>query len=359
VFSAQVSYVRQFNDFVDATDDYYGAATVGDDEYANVNKAIVDLARITEQATPVTFTLYNISNNQATFAEQKYLGINLNLMPDYYTKSDLQYALIGKNWIDTTYNFENVRLNTNTNYQDSTSTSDVFSYSNATYRSYIDSITNSDSSFLEARPVLTDTTTTTSESYSYILNYSRRPIDILLINSSSDRRYIQTSKNLDITNIIVNFNSNYIFLAPNKGVQDQKFIFDSLETALTASFGLYDTVHPTDDYYGAANIDDDEYAQFNKTSSDTYSVVDYPRYTTSIQKSELLTNFEQKILNTAKNIVDTAYISESLTYYKYASAGLLIDQTLTSNSGTINNQNYFASTYVEPGYAGTNRTIGS
>jgi hypothetical protein len=164
---------------------------------------------------------------------------------------------------------------------------------------------------------------------------------------------------LDNTNNIVNSNSDSIYLAPNKGIQEQKFVFDFLQTVLNTSFGLYDTVHPTDDYYGAANIDDDEYAQFNKTSSDNYSVIDYPRYTTTIQKTDLFSTSEQKILNTAKNTLDTPHISESLTYYKYASAGLLIDQTLTSNSGTINNQNYFASTYVAPGYAGTNRTIGS
>jgi len=356
VFSTQVSYIREFSDLLDATDDYYGAATVGDDEYASVNKTIVDLAHIAEQATPVNFTLYNNNSDQASSTEQKYLQININSIADYYTKSDLQYSLIGKNWIDTTYNFENVQLNIGTNYSDSISTSDVFSYSNGTYRDYIDSITNSDDLVLEARPVLVDTTNT-SETHNIF--FLRKPIDILQINSSSDRRYIQIGKNLDNTNNIAYLNSNSIYLAPNKGVQDQNFVFDFLQTSLTASFGLYDTIHPTDDYYGAANIDDDEYAQFNKTSSDNYSVVDYPRYTTTIQKTELLTNFEQKILTTAKNSLDTATISENLTYYKYAGAGLFIDQTLTSDSGTVNNQNYFASTYVAPGYAGTNRTIGS
>ena len=358
IVNTQTDYVRNFTDLLDATDDYYGAATVGDDEYVSFNKTVIDLISIAEETTPVTFTVYTSNDDQANSAEQKYLQVNLNTDIDYYTKSDLQYSLVDKNLADTDYIFEAVNASTSTNYSDSVTTFDDFSYSSAAYIDYIDSVINSDERLLESRPVLTDTTTA-SEVYSYFLVYIRQPIDILAINSSSDRRYVQVNKDLDNTNNIAYLNSNNLYLQPNKGIQDQKFVFDSLETALTASFGLYDTIHPTDDYYGAANIDDDEYAQFNKTSSDNYSVVDYPVYTTAIQKSELLSNFEQKTFNTAKNSLDTATISENLTYYKYAGAGLFIDQTLTSDSGTINNQNYFASTYVEPGYAGTNRTIGS
>jgi hypothetical protein len=47
-----------------------------------------------------------------------------------------------------------------------------------------------------------------------------------------------------------------------------------------------------------------------------------------------------------------------LTFLK-SSGYIFTDSIHSTDSGTINNQNYFASSYVTPGYAGTNVTFGT
>jgi hypothetical protein len=65
---------------------------------------------------------------------------------------------------------------------------------------------------------------------------------------------------------------------------------------------------------------------------------------------ESISNSPQKVLSSESNALE-----ELLT--DLFTLRILEDENQASDSGLINNQNYFAEAYVEPGYVGTNRTI--
>jgi len=60
--------------------------------------------------------------------------------------------------------------------------------------------------------------------------------------------------------------------------------------------------------------------------------------------------------NTKRTFTDQVTISEIINYLKYIDKKFT-DTIITSGSGTTNRQDYFATDYVQPGYAGTNTTF--
>lgn len=69
---------------------------------------------------------------------------------------------------------------------------------------------------------------------------------------------------------------------------------------------------------------------------------------TEFTKSDLITN-----ITTTKNILENIVSVDLINIFKYTQRIFLESKQFT-DSGFINNQNYFAEAYVEPGYVGTN-----
>jgi len=70
----------------------------------------------------------------------------------------------------------------------------------------------------------------------------------------------------------------------------------------------------------------------------------------------LVTEFvQQDVLQKApgKNLSSQSTTSDVLTFFKFGNR-LFSEIATTNDGGVINNQGYFAESYVEPGYAGTN-----
>jgi len=362
-FNTVVDFIRSFQDFVDVTDDYYAQSNIDDDQYADFIKTITDIVTIGEavDVLPITFTLYTPQQESFTSSDESSLFVSK--YPSTETVSNYKefYLEFDKYTTDILYNYSLPKAFVSTVMNDSTiTTSDDIAFSTVTYLDYLRELLSIDDEgvTLETRTVQADSISFSDVS-SYIMVYRRALIEIMAFNSGIEKRYIQVNKDLDNTNNYVYLTNNDVrYSKPGKGVADQSFIFEDFVTSLTSSFGLYDTVRPTDDYYGASNIDDDQYATFNKTAADSFTKSERFIYSALLEKRETVNKAEEIKLNIGKNLLETLHFTETFTYDKYA-VTLFSDQILKSDSGTINNQNYFASTYVEPGYAGTNRTIGS
>jgi hypothetical protein len=181
-----------------------------------------------------------------------------------------------------------------------------------------------------------------------------------------------------------------------KPLTDSYSSSDLLTRSVNFIRSFQDLVDATDDYYGAATVGDDEYASFNKNVSDILTKLDIVRFSVSTILQDILHNFDtskytftkpftETTLNTetatkttntlqldvtglynrdlAKftpqpNKFDSIVFTDILTYLK-STANLFTDSIHLTDSGTINNQNYFASSYVTPGYAGTNVNFGT
>jgi len=459
LLTKQVNYQRTLLDTVDATDDYYGAATVGDDEYFSFNKGLVETVLTTEStyfsnSNQLTDTATNSSTSYYTFTKPN----SEQVVNSEQIRKQSNILLLDVNITSETkyFNASLVKLDTAT-------TGEIFSRTADYTRSFSDISIIADTAKLTNQLRKQDTVTISSaDVFSSLVNYVKNYLDTS-----------NTSENL--SKVIGKFLTDVGQTAETKYLQFQKYLTDSVsknDTITTATNYLrsfQDMVDATDDYYGAATVGDDEYAQFNKvvvdsiitsetryvyatkilsdqftsvdskaaavakTLADTLSItaVDYItrgpskglQDTTTINETkifgigkylvDLTYTSENKYFNVAKYLADIASTSEQLTRAvnkalldsttsipesasfvvgKYSadtinkadtqqssiqpkqfdtvhfmdvltflkSGGYIFTDSIHStDSGTINNQNYFASSYVTPGYAGTNVTFGT
>jgi len=118
---------------------------------------------------------------------------------------------------------------------------------------------------------------------------------------------------------------------------------------------LTDLVDATDDFYGLANVDDDQTARIDKV------VIDYGTLTESFSRiaafirsfTDIATISETFGKSISKILSDQINRSEIVTklYSKVSTETVSSSQTLS-----INIQSYFQSDYVTVGYAGQNYT---
>jgi hypothetical protein len=337
----RTNFIRNITDYVDATDDYYGLANIDDDQYARVNKGIVDTISLAEKVTPVSFTFYNPLAESYTTNQELRIFVRKFPSVDIANIDNIEYTSIKVNKRannEIFYNYDASTRYANRVLQDAIS----FSFSDSTIvtravaQRFLETLKTTNTNIkLNPKKVIRDTKTV-FDFYFYRVTYGRELLEILSINSSSDKKYIRVGKS----------------------IKDIPRISESIQRVLAIYFKLYDTVHLTDDYYGLANVDDDQYARVNKKFNDSYTARDYLKYSGSVKFTDIFNKTDRVALKVRLPRVDSTQFAETFVYSKYSRIDrVFTDQILKSNSGLINNQNYFADKYVAPGYAGTNRTI--
>ena len=156
------------------------------------------------------------------------------------------------------------------------------------------------------------------------------------------------------------------------GIVDQATTSEQLIYERT--YNLSDIVYMSDDVLGAANIDDDEYAQVGKSLLELVSSSDYVTTQTTFLRSfdEVGSSSDQIVFGYGKSITEVSTTSEvigmgvstvlsdtsttSETYSNSPNKGVA-DTTTMSEYRWANNQSYLNSTYTAAGYVGTNYTI--
>ena len=185
----------------------------------------------------------------------------------------------------------------------------------------------------------------------------------------ADQIAFSASKALSSTTSIGN---EVISFVPIKGIEDLATVSEQITYNFT--YNLSDVVQTTDDFYGNANIDDDQTAQVGKGLLDTSTLSDLFSSATSYNRSvdeSVATNDVNSFLN-AKSIVETVTsieniavsASKSLSEIAIASdtylqtfTKALSETTTFSEYRWANKQDYLSSTYVQTGFVGSNYTI--
>lgn len=167
--------------------------------------------------------------------------------------------------------------------------------------------------------------------------------------------YLAETFNIAINKpLISNFTSlDQPTLTTTKVFSDLVFSTDSFSTTVDFKRTFLDSIAATDDFLGEANIDDDQIIRVDKKINDL-----------SISSDTVLNNIATIYLDNFAS-TDTTYktpgkvaeeviaTSDVFTFLKFINQ-LYYEVITSSDSGFINNQSYFAGTYVEPGYVGTN-----
>jgi hypothetical protein len=156
------------------------------------------------------------------------------------------------------------------------------------------------------------------------------------------------------------------------------FKYENLSTQDVISFvsgfnrNIYEVVNPTDDFLGAANIDDDQYASIGKflvdisSSSDVFKVDLSTRLNDSFTKTDSIRLEPNKVQN------DTVTRSEMMAFsggkilndltihsdvLQVNLSKQMLDTSSLTESVKLNIQNYFSQIYVVSDYVGTTYLI--
>jgi hypothetical protein len=163
-----------------------------------------------------------------------------------------------------------------------------------------------------------------------------------------------------------------ISFVPIKGIEDLATVSEQITYDFT--YNLSDVVQTTDDFYGNANIDDDQTAQVGKGLLDesvlSDSVTSTTLYNRSVDESiatndvnsflsaksivETVTSIENIAVNASKSLSEIAIASDT---YLQAFTKSLSETATFSEYRWANKQDYLSSTYVQTGFVGSNYTI--
>ena len=414
-FSYLTSFIRNFNEFVDATDDVYGSANLDDDQYALFGKTVHTLYQ-TPDTVQKSASKYLFTQNTST--DTKYAKA-IKYLPDFVNVAVLNTLRPNKRPVSIATTNSSKQLTTNKSVFSTSAAQDqlldyVATKGVATTVSPLDAVQQI---FVNYNLI---TALSNTDNLVSLWSANRAVTSQLF---SADVSYIDAQKTLS---------TNFTALAQHSGnlskllSTSNQQTYDLLSTQVSYVRQLQDYVYSTDDVYGASNIDDDQYADFNKNiinvlltnsllnvsasklvSSDIAAAQTFEKLLDTFQQSNtvletLLFSQANKLTFSESNTVESAAISSSviyntntnavfealvtqadktlnstslpeesisgssgkflsnlfgsldtLVYFKFLDR-FFFTETTVSTDGFANTQNYFAEAYVEPGYVGTN-----
>lgn len=307
---------------------------------------LIDKVLVSDIANEVLISPVELANNLAI---NDILNYNLNrIINENLNLSDIKYFSVNKYFIEST------QL-TDINYKQFNKITFENIYLTDTLRLLIQKInveyvnTNDFVVFLNNKGI-TDTTQLNDLKY---LILSKQVQETFLTNDFQSKDIqIRLVDTVSIADIITTTLLEVIPLS----AQESSIITDiiSLQNIFNRSFS--DMIYPTDDVYGEATIDDEQYVTFNKNLieilqyQDVFSsIVNYNR---NISDSTTLSEILNKIISTVivenTNITETILIS--VDYQRSISDNLLINETLQNSVSKIIQDNFNLSDFYSSSY---------
>lgn len=306
VLVSTLLYSRFFSDSIDATDDFYGLANVDDDQIAAFSKVLA--------------TSTNLSNSDDFTTQSNFIRIFTGTDNSYIT--DILTKNLSNQYLDSALASEITNKEIDSSILISLSSNDQ------QYKSYIKSLleifNTADNNSIVVNKVLLNTTNNISEtaivSFNKVLFDSILSQDLLQLNIVKSlgteniysleestklfQKQLETSLTqvadnqidkhnqkllLDVFSLadlhltsVNKFILNTLYTADaqtrliEKILVDQISIQDLVDFAKERTDYYYDQAQATDDFYGLANIDDDQIATFNKVlASPVSGITDY------------------------------------------------------------------------------------
>jgi hypothetical protein len=393
LFSRTVVFNRLVLDIVDATDDFLGLANIDDDQIASVGKKLIDYTANFEQ-------LVKSYNKQIREISPAIDQVRFNFdkqLRDTETTTDVVRLQVAKTIVETETATDQARLQVTKPLRENTNTGSFFSRTVGFSRTLPETTTATQQKFISVTKILTETDNAVDQAR------------LLVTKNISDTETVVDQARLQFTKPLSETDNatDQIRLQFNKPVNET--VINNTLFSRTVAFNrlVLDSVDATDDFFGLANIDDDQIAFVGKTLvdyaagleqfaknyikqlSETDTATDVARLQTTkaFRNTETATDVarlqvtktivetdnatDQARLQVTKPLRETSSTSERfslraqnvkteiissldlISFFKFANR--FFDETfVTNDSGFINNQNYTASAYTTAGYVGTN-----
>jgi hypothetical protein len=341
VLSSVVNYNRLFVDTVDATDDFLGLANVDDDQVARVGKNLIEYVSFPES---LSFAAAKLFADQSSVAET-FTKLYQKLLQDQTTNTDVKTLALTKPVLESVNSDDSfIRL---VNYN----------------RGPVETVDASDQSVKSVAKRLEDVATNL-DVFSRVANYYRTFLDT---GTTADIKYFNIGKVAQDTSTT----NDTVTKSAGKVPQDQIAATESFARTVQYYRTHQDVIDATDDFFGSANIDDDQIARVGKyltdmpetsdtlvvgsgkTLTDIGDVSDAAYKQVAKPFTDQFTRTDQLYKQPRKVQTDSVIAADVFSFNKTTNSPLT-DSFSATDSGVINNQSYFAGTFATPGYVGTN-----
>jgi len=293
-------------ELVDATDDFFGAANVDDDQTAVVNKVVVDYAAHSE-------VFERLVDYLRTFTELQSL-------------SDFTTIATSKAVLETANTAEQKIVNiTNQRTEIATATEVKQVAFSTSFNNNLTGTTDNVTTQFNANRIVTETVTKSDQT-----------------TLVADKSVLETTAASEIKTLSI-----------SKQQLDSAIIAETVNKNTTTEFS--DLVDSTDDFFGAANIDDDQIATVNKLVVDqvnnSETITKLAAFQRSVNESQILSEVFAAVTN--KALSDITNSSDTVTLLP---APKKLETVATSQTISLTLQSYFSQDYVELGYTGETYT---
>lgn len=316
VLTRTVDFNRDFSDFVDATDDFYGSANIDDDQIANVGKTLVDWLASSEVRV---IDLSIVKSDVATSTDQKESEVTKVSVDTFSSSEQLVYS-VDKATQDTTTTSDLQTYETGKALQDTGTTSEVKDFAVgktlADTFGYAEEVSYSGVKYLNTGYTVQDVTTTAWSAY--------RSFDDL-VASSTQISFSASTELLTSTS-----NTDTLANETTKVSEDSFITSDELSRTVDYNRDFADYIDATDDFYGAANIDDDQIANVGKSSIDWVNTGEQTAYDVSkvladsYTAPDVLYSATYKVTSDTTGNVDVAFYSAD----KVLNTGYITQETV-------------------------------
>ena len=382
---------KTLEDAVDATDDFFGQANVDDDQTARIGKYITDYG-----TTGETLVFSSVKSLIDTTQLQNPIAIETTKpFTDSFVKSDVNYIEIGKVSEETLLNTDSAYHDVSKVAEDVTTSADYKAIS--VDKNLIDIAAISDTTTVFSfGKTPTDTTTTTdnktAEIGKSITEYSAssdtisfdaatklfdstlvdnpislQPIKTLTeLNTTTELSYFDTNKTAedifssldtlskDTTKPFTDTSVNTDLATKNISVPKYETTNISETIQLVSSFNrdFTDFVDATDDFFGNANVDDDQIARVGKNPVDYATTADTKQFAIEAVRADIATSMDTPYKRTGKSATtDTAIASDVFAFQKITNRALTEVRNV-SDTVYINWQDYCEPDILDPRYVG-------
>ena len=295
-----LSWYRTFIETISVTDDYLGNANIDDDQYATFIKAVLISAQVTDF---VIKQIKPLKLEQVNFFDGKYITISVQ-KTNNINVSDLFAKVVAYKRIQADQtNIADVNLKT-------------------LQKSQADSANISDLRFITAKLSKTE-----NINVAETINKLTSTIYLKNINVSEFITKNYSKLNTELINI-----ADPVFKTVRLPKTDNFQVTDQFSKFVAYGRLFVDQINITDDYQGAANIDDDQYVTFGKALID---LINLPEY--------IAKNISKPLATDQVNILETKFANIKLLKTDAFTIGDLVSKTVQIKPSifvNVNEQQY-------------------
>ena len=295
-----IDYNKSFFDFVDITDDYYGLSNVDDDQTAYVDKRLISVFYGTEISSRA---LLKFATSQAIVAETRKVLIQPQKL-EQVLFADISTRRPRKNNVEVIQKSDLASKLYNKPLKETPTASDTEPVKLAT-KSELEFIGTDTLNFSSVYKNTQQTAVFTEIVYP-ALTMPREfftAANVVLL----ENKLVNITKADQTTNALVQFMS--ALLEKTETIE----LTESFATVSNYNRNFYSHLYATDDYYGQANLDDDQIAAFNKALINIVQHTDVHSIFSETNRSSILTTNSNLVEKNTGTTISTPYASSDTT----------------------------------------------